>query len=119
MVTRIGAKSRGAVRPGVVVPRLLPKKLATVSDFGDVVGRRLLRRNHHDHRLAVVAHSKAELSSALDAFAAGEASHPESWQAVRRLPSVLELVFVFAGQGPQWWAMGRELLEKEPVFRGP
>jgi acyl transferase domain-containing protein len=26
-------------------------------------------------------------------------------------------VFVFSGMGPQWWAMGRELLEHEPVFR--
>ena len=28
-----------------------------------------------------------------------------------------KLVFVFSGQGPQWWAMGREMLEKEPLFR--
>lgn len=26
-------------------------------------------------------------------------------------------VFVFTGMGPQWWAMGQELLEHEPVFR--
>jgi acyl transferase domain-containing protein len=25
-------------------------------------------------------------------------------------------VFVFSGAGPQWWGMGQELLEREPVF---
>lgn len=29
----------------------------------------------------------------------------------------LRPVFVFTGMGPQWWAMGRELLAREPVFR--
>ena len=27
-----------------------------------------------------------------------------------------KVVFVFSGQGPQWWAMGRQLLKNEPVF---
>ena len=27
------------------------------------------------------------------------------------------IVFVFCGMGPQWYAMGRELLLSEPVFR--
>ena len=29
-----------------------------------------------------------------------------------------KLVFVFSGQGPQWFAMGRNLMEREAVYRG-
>jgi hybrid polyketide synthase/nonribosomal peptide synthetase FtdB len=32
-------------------------------------------------------------------------------------PSDRQLVWVFTGMGPQWWAMGRELYEKERVYR--
>jgi len=53
-------------------------------------------------------------TSRLQAFVAGEdrpglsAGHAADDQSP---------VFVFSGQGPQWWAMGRELLEQELVFR--
>ncbi|KFY81215.1 hypothetical protein V499_00041 [Pseudogymnoascus sp. VKM F-103] len=53
----------------------------------------------------VVATTKAELLQKL-----GEVSI-----ATRRLPKVPRLGFVFTGQGAQWWAMGRKLLE-HPVF---
>ena len=32
-------------------------------------------------------------------------------------PEPPRVAFVFGGQGPQWYAMGRELLRDEPVFR--
>ena len=32
-------------------------------------------------------------------------------------PEAHPLVFVFTGQGAQWWAMGQELITREPVFR--
>jgi acyl transferase domain-containing protein/NADPH:quinone reductase-like Zn-dependent oxidoreductase/acyl carrier protein len=66
------------------------------------------RRSHHDHRLAVVAHSRQELAEQLAAMTSVEQG------TVRRRP---RLAFVCSGQGPQWWAMGRQLLEQEPVFR--
>ncbi|CAF1123269.1 unnamed protein product [Adineta steineri] len=28
-----------------------------------------------------------------------------------------KICFVFSGQGPQWWAMGRQLYESEPLFK--
>lgn len=74
------------------------------------------RRSHHDRRLAVVGSDVSELADALDGFLAGEPG-PEvaHGRAVRgRVP---KLAFTFAGMGPQWWAMGRQLLEEEPVFR--
>jgi thioester reductase-like protein len=75
-----------------------------------------LRRTHHDHRLAFVAHTKEELGEQLQAFATGQAQAGTSSGRVvaGQLP---RLAFVFSGQGPQWWAMGRQLLAAEPVFR--
>jgi acyl transferase domain-containing protein len=74
------------------------------------------RRGHSDHRLAAVAGSPAELVAQLTAAVAGE-TRPglSTGQAPRgqRPP----LTFVFSGMGPQWWAMGHQLLQQEPVFR--
>ncbi len=74
------------------------------------------RRTHHEHRLAVVASTKVELTDALEAFAAGQPS-PSVRIGHATLDRTPRIAFVCAGQGPQWWAMGRQLLETEPVFR--
>ena len=73
------------------------------------------RRTHLDHRAVFVAKDSAGLRDQLQAFlndeprtgtACGQKSH--------RLPRV---AFVFSGQSAQWWGMGRDLLDREPVFR--
>ncbi|MDH7486314.1 MAG: beta-ketoacyl synthase N-terminal-like domain-containing protein [Anaerolineae bacterium] len=75
-----------------------------------------VRRSHHDHRLAVVGHSKAGLVQGLEGFLRGEAG-PGISVGRKAAGQPPRLVFVFPGQGSQWPGMGRELLEQEPVFR--
>src|SRR5713226_6870253 len=73
------------------------------------------KRSHHEHRLALVAHDKAELVEQLDAFLRGEARANSSSGRKSSEPS--RPVFVCSGMGQQWWGMGRELLAQEPVYR--
>ena len=66
------------------------------------------RRAHYPLRVAIAARTKAALRERL--AAALEISpkldtHPP------------KVGFVFSGQGPQWWAMGRELQRTELVFQ--
>lgn len=85
-------------------------------DLPDIAYSATLRRSHHDHRLALVAHSKTEAVAHLDAFLA-EQSRSGLTSGRTPLNERPKTVFVCSGMGPQWWAMGRDLLEHEPVFR--
>ena len=82
---------------------------ASIDDLCHTAGH---RRTHYDHRIAVTGASKDELRSRLEALSAGNS--PPGHEAGARAP---RLSFVFCGQGPQWFAMGRELLEASPRFR--
>jgi acyl transferase domain-containing protein/surfactin synthase thioesterase subunit/acyl carrier protein len=74
-----------------------------------------VRRSHHDRRLSFVFRDLSQLSLQLDAFSRGEL--PEKAAAGQRKGNrKAKLAFVFPGQGPQWWAMGRSLWQQEPVF---
>nr|APZ78702.1 polyketide synthase [Hyalangium minutum] len=76
------------------------------------------RRSHHEHRLALVAtEDAAGLAARLESFAASNPA--EDGAAGRTLPpaAAAKPVFVFTGMGPQWWAMGRELYERDALFR--
>ncbi|HYB36738.1 MAG TPA: SDR family NAD(P)-dependent oxidoreductase [Mycobacterium sp.] len=74
------------------------------------------RRGHHDHRLAVVGDSPAELSESLAAYRQGVPRPGLSAGRCRpgHRPGV---VFLFSGQGSQWCGMGQRLHAEEPVFR--
>ncbi|HWE36277.1 MAG TPA: beta-ketoacyl synthase N-terminal-like domain-containing protein, partial [Isosphaeraceae bacterium] len=86
------------------------------ADLRDLARTASLRRDHHDHRLAVVASSSALAVEGLDAFLNGT---PDSRVAAGRRPPGRRprLAVVFSGQGGMWWGAGRDLLEREPVFR--
>jgi acyl transferase domain-containing protein len=66
------------------------------------------RRTHYPVRVAAAARDKTALRERLAV-------------ALEKLPGTLprppRIGFVLSGQGPQWWAMGRELQQSEPVFR--
>ncbi|SCL23201.1 myxalamid-type polyketide synthase MxaF [Micromonospora pallida] len=82
-------------------------------DLRDLAHTAAVRRTHHGVRLAVAATSRADLLTQLEAHLAdGRPSDPVPAGPARRV------VFVFPGQGGQWWGMGRELARCEPVFRG-
>lgn len=75
-----------------------------------------LRRPAENHRLALVAESMEEIGASARAYLEDEA--PAGVVQARPLPEPdRKVVFVYPGQGPQWWAMGRELMAAEPVFR--
>lgn len=66
-----------------------------------------VRRSHHKHRVALLV-SESNLSSQAKETKVSAASRKS-----RRS----KVVFVFSDQGAEWWGMGREALQSEPVFR--
>jgi acyl transferase domain-containing protein len=81
----------------------------------DVARTAAVHRTHHEHRLGLTGRSRGDFAAQLEAFAAGEAVPGMALGRARGDGG--KLVFVFAGQGPQWPGMGRELLARERVFR--
>lgn len=75
----------------------------------------LARRRAHLHERAVILASSAEeLRSELRGLVEGT---PSNRCIVGRAGSDTRLLWVFTGMGPQWWGMGQDLYQTEPVFR--
>ena len=74
-----------------------------------------LRRTHHDHRVAVVGATHADLAERLSAFLDGKARCGLA-SGIRTGATAHKVVFVFPGQGGQWPGMAQDLLAHEPVF---
>ncbi len=82
--------------------------------FNQILSNVIHRRSNHSERLTVFATSQDDLVDKLEAYEEDillKGVHQGS--ALDKKPKV---VFVYTGMGPQWWKMGRELMETEPVF---
>ena len=90
----------------------------------DLAGTLGFNRSHLTYRAAIAADSRNQLISRLRGLA-GPEREDEDGVSAEQLAGVVtgqavqepKLMFVFTGQGGQWWAMGRELLDKDPLFR--
>jgi myxalamid-type polyketide synthase MxaE and MxaD len=116
-VLPISASSRAALhelirRYGSLLDGAVAEKVA----LEDVCYTAGARRSHLTWRAAVSGDTRAELVENLRALVRDEQGPRRVLRqvdAIRPSPPV----FVFSGQGPQWWAMGRQLLEHQAVFR--
>jgi len=127
----ISARSERALRDYVAAYRaLLAESPASLEDICFSAGA---HKECHELRLVAMGADRAELGSRLEAWLHDPDGRPEKPPDKRHdeasgvITGVVsgspraearDPVFVFTGQGAQWWAMGRELLEREPVFGG-
>ncbi len=86
-------------------------------DFVDICFTANTGRSHFDHRLAIIASDKQELTDKLALISAKEEVNGVF---TGKLPTNHKsplIAFLFTGQGSQYINMGRQLYETQPVFR--
>ncbi len=89
---------------------------ADTGNLIDMIYSASVRRSHYEERAAVIGQNRTEIIESLQALAHGQT--PTTVVRGFKIPnSANQIVFVFSGQGPQWFAMGRQLMENEPVYR--
>ncbi len=85
-------------------------------NLNDVCYSAGLRSTHHEHRLAITFESKDQLCKELKHYLDNQESDLLASSKISS-KSPQQPVFVFTGMGPQWWAMGRELINSNELFR--
>lgn len=83
-------------------------------NFTEVLSNVVHRRSFHSNRLGVFATSQEDLMDKLEAYEEEiTVKGVAEGTAMNQKPKV---AYVYTGMGPQWWKMGREMMESEPVF---
>ncbi|MEQ9440316.1 MAG: SDR family NAD(P)-dependent oxidoreductase [Cyclobacteriaceae bacterium] len=110
----LSAQSKEALKENVSqYNSFLETSAASLADICFTAGA---RRSALDHRLSVAVRTKQELREKLQAFLQDETRAGMYCQKVKRGHQP-KIGFIFSGQGPQWYAMGQELLKSSPLFR--
>lgn len=111
-VLPLSAPSRASLEAhaGDLAEALETGKLA----LADVAGTLALRHSHLEHGVVVLADSAEQAAASFRSF---ERKEPRAGVVSGRRGDHPRKVFVFTGQGAHWWAMGRGLLDGDPVFR--
>lgn len=86
------------------------------TDLADICYTARLGRSHFSHRLALQAENHSQFVSQLAGVAAG---HPSDLAPVAPLSGSRrpKIAFLFTGHGAHYANMGRDLYQREPVFR--
>ena len=112
----LSARSADALTDAV---RAIVEALPTLGgeySLAEICHTAAFRRSHHNHRLIARCRSIGDLREKLETYLnEGQADGVIAGKA--DIGSVDSPVFVFTGMGPQWWGMGRELMQEEPLFR--
>lgn len=85
------------------------------ASIADICASAATRKSHQEERMVVIGSDRAELRSLLKKTFT-ESKRPEGCLTGHPTVAHKDIVFVFTGQGAQWWAMGQQLLKREPVF---
>ena len=75
------------------------------------------RRTQHPHRLAAAFRNFDEAGKVLVSFAEEKTGWEKLVAYGESKTKSSKIVFMFGGQGSQWYAMGRQLIANEPTFR--
>ncbi len=115
-VIPISAKTDAALKSYTKAFREYIEKSNGMADLRDLAYSASMNKNQHEQRIAVVGDEVDDILEKL-----------KRWELEdRKLPGVVvdrigteipEIAFIFSGQGSQWWGMGQELIETEPVFK--
>ncbi|KAH3766105.1 type I polyketide synthase [Pelomyxa schiedti] len=88
---------------------------ASLSDIIYSAGK---RSNHYSQRLVVLGRNPSEMCQSLESFIQNPKAQEDGWKSgtAQFLKRNNKVLFVFSGQGPQWYAMGRQLYAEDAIF---
>lgn len=112
-VVALSAKSRPALQ--ALAASYLPLTADASLSLADLSYSCGARRAHLTHRLVINGADMAQVRTRLASFVEQQQEGSAVLSSQVNEPRN-KLVFVFTGMGPQWWGMGRELMQTEPVF---